>query len=323
MDNKKLVSIIIPIYNTEKYLKKCIESIINQTYRYLEIILVNDGSTDESLKICQTFAENDNRISIIDKSNGGISDARNYGIDVATGEYIVFVDSDDFIHPEMIEILYNAINLKEADVAICSYKCVKDNEAFEQEKGYDALSNLKTMSNEEALHELFGDNMVMYTVAWNKMYRSKLFYSIRYPKGKIHEDEYITYKLLYSSNVVVYVNQNLYYYLQRADSTMGKGLSKKNYDKVLAFKQRADFMILKDVCVKEAINSYFWVLQAYIQWYKKEFPNQHKEVKSLKRQYKENCKKYKKYLTHMDYFKLYFKYYFPQMYQLGKKALCK
>ena len=221
MANQELISVIVPIYNVEKYLKKCIDSIINQTYKNLEIILVDDGSPDNCGKICDEYAKNDKRIKVIHKKNGGLSDARNAGIDIAKGKYIGFVDSDDYIVSDMYEYLYNILIENSSDISICDYEYY-----YEKNNIIGKSNNVKineTVDKKEALRRLMGNSIGNY--AWNKLYKRDLFNDVRYPVGKKMEDCGTTYKLFYLSNKITIGNERKYYYLQRDDSI----LHKKNF----------------------------------------------------------------------------------------------
>jgi glycosyltransferase involved in cell wall biosynthesis len=221
------ISVIIPIYKVEKYLSNCVESVLNQTYSNLEIILVDDGSPDRCGEICDQFAARDSRIRVIHKPNGGHSDARNAGLEVATCEYVSFIDSDDFIHERFYETLLYLADRNEADIVQCDFIRISwqevakinshDPDRFVQDQMVTVLSN------HEALHNLFtyDHRYVSTVVAWNKLYKRELFDSIRYPLGKIHEDEYTTYKLLHNSRKIVLTSAPMYFYLQRDDSSMG------------------------------------------------------------------------------------------------------
>lgn len=206
--NQPLISIIIPIYNVESYLRRCLDSIIKQTYTYLEIILVDDGSPDGCPKICDEYATIDNRITVIHKKNGGLSDARNAGLDICKGDYISFVDSDDWINERYIETLLNHALKEDADIVIGENSRTKSNKKTE----------IHTFSSKKALLHLFKKNHLAFTVSWGKLYKKKLFYFLRFPLGKYHEDEFTTYILFYNSKKIVYSSEILYYYYQRENS---------------------------------------------------------------------------------------------------------
>lgn len=214
-----MVSVIVPVYKVEDYLEKCIQSIQNQTYRDLEIILVDDGSPDQCGQICDRYKAQDERIQVIHKENGGLSDARNFGIDTATGEYILFVDSDDYIHPRMVEILLKELEDAGADLAVCAFRQVDEAETVPEDvaAGGDAVS--ESFTGQEIMNNLQYRNLLT-VVAWNKLYRRQLFAQLRYPKGKIHEDEFLVHRLLHLCKKTVYIQDELYYYVRREGSIM-------------------------------------------------------------------------------------------------------
>lgn len=208
------ISIIVPVYNVEKYLTKCIDSITNQTYKDLEIILVDDGSTDNSGQICDQYAKKDNRIKVIHKENGGLSDARNVGIKNSTGEYLSFIDSDDYIDKDMIECLYNAITNANSDIAVCG-------KYIEEETGKYYLRNvnsqLKIYNSKEALKSILTNNLIDVS-ACDKLFKKTLFKDIQFPKNKYFEDMGTIYKLIDLCNSIVHIGSAKYHYIQRQDS---------------------------------------------------------------------------------------------------------
>lgn len=233
------ISIIVPIYNVEKYLPKCIDSIVGQTYRNLEIILVNDGSPDNSRAICEDYASKDARIKVVNKENGGLSDARNAGLAVATGDYISFIDSDDYIHEDYCGNLMSLMVKHNADMAQCEFlKVYHSIDTFDSEESNE---NITVLSSLEALNNLFNEQYVNSVVVWNKLYKRNLFKNIEFPKGKVHEDEYTTYKVLFETKKVVCTSQQMYYYLQRSDSIMGNDFNIKRLDKLGACQEQIVF----------------------------------------------------------------------------------
>lgn len=211
---EELISVIVPVYNVEKYLSKCIESLQNQTYKNLEIILVDDGATDDSGKICDEYAKKDNRIKVIHKKNGGLSDARNVGINSANGNYIQFIDSDDYIDLDMIELLYNNVKKYNADISMCSHYILT-----EEECTAEGTNELSVYSRVEVLKEILLDEKVR-SYAWNKLFAKKLFDEIRFPKGKVFEDILTIPKLFEKAEKVVLDDVSKYYYRQRKGSIL-------------------------------------------------------------------------------------------------------
>ena len=241
------VSVIVPIYMVEPYLKRAVDSIRNQTYQNLEIILVDDGSKDQCGRICDDYAKADNRIVVIHKENGGLSDARNAGLDIARGEYIMFVVSDDYIAPDCVETLLGCLKEHDADVSMCSY-AVTDSSEFdesifaagrnnEKEKKQSKEWKIKTDNHKSDGHEYDGSveicdrrkllsnlydanhrDATYFIVSWNKIYKASLWDGIRFPKGKIHEDEATTYKIYDRARKGVYLHRPLYGYFTAPDS---------------------------------------------------------------------------------------------------------
>ena len=221
--NNELISIVVPIYNVEKYLKECVDSILTQTYQNLEIILVDDGSTDNSGKICNEYLNKDSRIKVFHKSNGGLSDARNYGIKQSNGKYIQFTDSDDFLDKDMIKILYNDVKENNSDVSICSFYSLKEGIIFT-----DATYEKKSFSRDEAIKVNLLDKEIR-NYAWNKLYRKSIFDSVQYPKGKLFEDIPTLPRIFLQSSKISIIDIPLYYYRQRSDSILHKKTKKSEF----------------------------------------------------------------------------------------------
>uniref|UniRef100_UPI0040282AFB glycosyltransferase family 2 protein n=1 Tax=Anaerostipes hadrus TaxID=649756 RepID=UPI0040282AFB len=235
------ISVIIPVYNVEKYLDKCIESVVRQTYQNIEIILVNDGSLDNSGQICDKWAKNDKRIRVIHKENGGLSDARNFGIDIAQGKFITFVDSDDYISLEYIEYLHQILIGNCADIACCDTKIFFENNTECNERNIRE-DNVKKFTKQEAFTQMLYEKELTNS-AWGKLYKKSLFNNIRFPKGKIYEDMFTTYKLIFRSRCIVKSERKLYHYLIREDSILGTVNVKKQLDMVEAAEEMLDFAI--------------------------------------------------------------------------------
>lgn len=236
-----IISIIVPIYKVEKYLETCINSILSQTFTNFELILVDDGSPDRCGFICDEYKKKDKRIKVIHKKNGGLSDARNAGLDIATGKYIGFVDSDDIIHPKMYEILFNCMSKSDSDIVQCNFKKIKNLDEI-----VDSLGNyngtFKEYDNKAAIIDMIDNNKINVN-SWNKLYKRELFETLRFPKGKIHEDEFLTYKLLYNSRKIAYINEELYYYYQNDNGIMNGSNILKRLDRIEALEERSKFFL--------------------------------------------------------------------------------
>ncbi len=234
---KALISIIIPVYKVEKYLEKCIQSVINQTYENLQIILVDDGSPDNCGKICDEYAQKDHRIEVIHKSNGGLSDARNKGLEIAKGEYIGFVDSDDYIESDMYEVLYNLLKQYNVDVSICNFYTVSQGKIAIK----NADNGIKEYNRIEILKEILLDNDIQ-SYAWNKLYKRELFGEIKYPVGKKYEDIGTTFYLLEKCNKVVVTGKPEYYYINRQGSIVNNVTESTITDYIELIMQRYDYI---------------------------------------------------------------------------------
>lgn len=239
------ISVIVPVYNVEKYLNKCIESILNQTFKDFELILVDDGSPDNCGTICDEYALKDNRIKVIHKENGGLSDARNAGINISQGEYIMFVDSDDYITEQMIEILYNAIISDNSDIALCGLDLVDECGNSINDKKNKSCVEYACISQHEALDRLCKDE-AGYVVACGKLYKKSIFDDIRFPKGKLNEDAFVTYRIYEKCQKISCVSKLMYKYVQRNGSIMNSVATIRNLDAVEAFVERTYFLLEKN-----------------------------------------------------------------------------
>lgn len=248
-----LISIIVPVYKVEKYINRCINSIVGQSYTNLEIILVDDGSPDNCGEICDSYAREDNRIRVIHKANGGLSDARNHGIETATGKWLMFVDSDDWIHPQTVEKLYEAVKKQSVRVSVCNYE-----ETHEKNPQVDLNGNIEIKTPKE----LYLKNNIAATVAWNKLYSKECFASIRYPVGKIHEDEYVTYRILFEQEKIAFIDQPFYAYFINPEGITKSRWNPKRLDAVDAFNEQLKyFKFIKDNDLTAfKLRSFFWNL---------------------------------------------------------------
>ena len=232
-----LISVIIPVYKVEKYLDKCVQSVVDQTYRNLEIILVDDGSPDRCGEMCDAWAQKDSRIRVIHKTNGGLSDARNAGLDIATGAYIGFVDSDDYIHYEMYQRLYQEMIDRDADIVICDFSRVNESDGSILSSYDDLYKGL--VNKTEAMRCLCHSGK--YMAVWNKLFRRHLFAQLRFPYGKIGEDVYIMPMVYDKCKTIVATPSKYYYYVQTPNSICRGNKSIKHLDGVEAYYSMLQF----------------------------------------------------------------------------------
>ena len=234
-----LISVIIPVYGVEKYIAQCLESIINQTYKNLEIIVVNDGTKDRSAEIAKEYAAKDSRIKVYDFQNGGLSVARNRGLEIATGDYISYIDSDDWLDTKMYETLLEAAMKNDADMVKCGI--IETNGATEEKITF---SDIKIINNEQ--HKAFENyfNGMLWTLAWNGLYKKELAQKVKFPDNVVHEDNYSSGMFLYLAKKVLVIPFCGNYY-RFNDSGISKGEVKKPLDKILAIsKLKKDLLAL-------------------------------------------------------------------------------
>ncbi len=240
MNDNPLISVIVPIYNVEKYLKRCIESIRNQTYVNLEIILVDDGSTDRCAEICDEYANLDNRIKVIHKENGGLSEARNFGLDIMSGEYVTCIDSDDFVSPFFVENLF---------LALVKGNCTISGSWFVEYYDGDALPKQNKVASDE-IQVLPRENLyrkMLYqdgfeVSAWGKLYKSEFFNGVRYPVGKLYEDIPTTYLLLEKAEQIAVIPNVDYYYFQRSNSIAQSKFNIRKMDAIIHMNELRKFI---------------------------------------------------------------------------------
>lgn len=228
------ISIIVPIYNIEGYVDKCVRSIVGQTYKNIEIILVDDGSTDNSGAMCDKWAAEDPRIIVLHKENEGLSDARNSGLEIATGKYVGFIDGDDWLAEDMYEYLHRLIADNDADISICEHY-VEDENGNLSEDGV-LNSNIDILSKTEAIHYLIQDE-VLHSFAWDKLYKRELFDGVTYPTRRYVQDMFTTYKVFLKSEKIVYGHEPKYYYFQRSNSIQRTRGEKLDWDQFSAYKE--------------------------------------------------------------------------------------
>ena len=226
----KLVSIIVPVHNVEKYIERCIESILGQTYKEIELLLIDDGSTDKSGNICEKYSNQDSRVKVFHKVSGGPSDARNFGLDHIKGEFITFIDSDDFISKWYVEYLLHLIEKHDADMSVCQYR-----ESAETSFNFEHSAETAELvcSQKEAFERYCYQRGIAQNV-WGKMYVKRVYQSLRFPKNQLYEDEGIFYKVLDKCRKVVIGNQIHYFYYKRSDSIIRSNFTIAKYDYVVS-----------------------------------------------------------------------------------------
>ena len=224
-----LISVIVPVYQVEQYLERCVNSILNQSYHNLEIILVDDGSTDQGGAICDRYGAQNTMVKVIHQNNQGLSAARNTGIEASTGEWICFVDSDDYIEEDMLEIMHRTSVDDLSDMAICGFVRCDDEDHVIKVKSFERQCIDPYQAMERGMAES------LFTVAWNKLIRRRCLGEIRFPKGKIHEDEFTTYRIVDRCEKISLVDREFYHYTVRSSSITQNSYSVKNLDAIEAF----------------------------------------------------------------------------------------
>ena len=257
-----LISVIVPVYNVEKYLRKCIDSVLAQTYNNIEVILVDDGSPDNCGKICDEYSLMDSRIKVIHKENGGLSDARNKGIEAANGKYIMFVDSDDYISNTMIDTMYKHIISDDSDMVICRLLHVDEAGNVTNDFLDMCPHNNMIMSSDNILKWIAKEDILFFVVACCKLYKRSLWSDIRFPKGKLHEDEFVAHHIIGLCNLISFIDEPLYYYVQHGGSITNSKWSVKRLDAVEAYLDRTDYYFNKNYNF-EAVNIFRSTISIY------------------------------------------------------------
>lgn len=236
----KTISVVIPVYNVEKYLSECLDSVINQTYKNLQIIIVDDGSTDFSGKICDVYAEKDNRITVVHQKNAGAGAAKNTGLELIDGDYFSIIDSDDYIELDMYEKMVNSLEKYNADIVQCLFRNVFVNDSFDRK--YKIKGNYpKVLTSKSCLKEYLYD--WKYAIFWNKLFKKSLLQNIKFPVGRKIDDEFFTYKLVCNAKKVVNIDNILYNYRMRKTSVMNENNSDRLiYDRIDCFVERYDYI---------------------------------------------------------------------------------
>lgn len=279
LEKEELISVIVPIYNVENELDRCLDSIINQTYQNLEIILVNDGSTDNSKSICDEYLKKDNRIIYIEQKNQGLSAARNTGILKAKGDYYIFIDSDDYINLNFVLELYKTLITNKSDISVCGYKKV-----YEEKEDISRKENgvICSYSGNLKYYNVYNEFDIYTTVAWNKLYKKEIFKDLKYPISKIHEDEFVVLQVLENANKISYTSCKYYYYYQRANSITGN-YKYNRVDILEALKNKMDFFEKKKFkrLYSYALYDYYYQLYNQVKLLKEYCPDKKKKISQI------------------------------------------
>ena len=232
-----LISVVLPIYKVEKYLEKCVESVIKQTYKNIEIILVDDGSPDNCPNLCDEYMKKDNRIKVIHKQNGGLSDARNAGINIAKGKYITFIDSDDYVDYDYVEFLYKAIKEANAQMSIASHRVIYDSGKIIEK----ATNENSVLEPEKVLERILYDEGIDLS-SWGKLYLTSLFNNVKFPKGRLFEDSATTYLLVEQCDKIAIVSESKYNYIIRGESITTANFSPKKMDLITSTTEMTNYI---------------------------------------------------------------------------------
>ena len=269
-----LVSIIVPVYNAEKYLKKCLISILSQTYHSLEIILVDDGSTDSSGQLVEDYAKSDSRIKTIHQKNTGLSGARNAGLKIATGEYVTFIDSDDQIAPDMVKGLLTALQKSNTDIAMCSFKEIYPNGKI---KHFNHNCPTQIYTTKDALAAMLQEKGFMLSTTM-KLFPTKYFKNIKFPVNKLHEDVGTTYKLIMKAHKIIFIPDEYYIYIHHNNSIINQSFNNRKFDLIELTDQMCDdidakYPDLKNITNERRMRARFSILR--------QIPLSHPQFKNL------------------------------------------
>ncbi|MCT2160841.1 glycosyltransferase family 2 protein [Granulicatella adiacens] len=283
------ISIIVPVYNVEQYLERCVESLMSQSYKNIEILLINDGSTDNSGKLCDEIAKRDSRITVYHKENGGLSDARNYGVDKATADFVGFVDSDDYVDEDMYEVLLSNLLKYDAEISFCRLYDVYNDQVLKDESKNEPY----LMTSEEAIKMVL-EAKIFSVTAVNKLYKKSLFNQIRFEKGKIAEDAFLMVDLLSRCQKIAATEVHKYYYMHRENSITTQKFTPKFLNVIEAYEKNAKIVAEKYPNLQYQADTricwaYFYVLDRLLK-------DEAYKDSALEAQLIQNLKKYKKFI---------------------------
>ncbi len=327
---KPLITVVVPVYNTEKYLRQCLVSISRQSYDHLDVVLVNDGSTDNSGEICKGFCDTDARFRLVSQDNAGLGAARNKGIDLAQGEYICFVDSDDRIHPDYVRTLYENLILYQADLSICSYRIVAENSSGTHDNAVGTPTNeIEVMDRSALLETLLTEETNEVLVAWNKLVSRDWLYGFRF-ENKWHEDQFMINEYILRCEKAVLTSAKLYDYRYRPESIMGSEMQHdlRHLDDLEAKEKRVQYFyteeyrsVWKPLFLQYLNNRIFW----YVKLSNKENAKKIKQI--IYPSYKWGLRQYFKigglFRKNGDAFRMYAFLFSPKLYKLSRNQFHK
>lgn len=320
----ELISVIVPVYNAAAFLDKCIQSIIEQTYSQLEIILVNDGSIDESGDICKKYEKIDKRISVYHQQNRGLSAARNTGIENAKGKYLCFVDADDWLDRKYCEELYHVVKVYHTQIALCDFFKIRSEEEVKQTKKSGRTAEYSQTEILYWLSDWKSQEYARLVVAWNKLYARECFEKLRYPEGKLHEDEFVIHHILEKCPRVAVIEDGLYYYRQHTESIMGRndfGTNMCHMDSVNALENRIDFYRgSNQQAFLDAFHNYLRMVNSFYEMYRNKKEDVYQKArKQLIKRYRKKYRESKAFFDVEAHFRYGIFYHMPEVYRI----LCK
>lgn len=290
--NSNKISVIVPIYNSEEYLNQCIRSIVNQTYKNLEIILVNDGSTDNSLNICNEWKQKDNRIVVIDKPNGGVARARNLGLDKASGDFIGFVDHDDYIEKEMYETMMNNMIKHNADIVMCSSSGVYSDGT--KTKSYTNYKSFE-INKDELINRMLSYEKIFCSSVWSKLYKREVVSSIRFETDITLGDDYYYNGIAYTNIEKFYYDEKSLYNYRVREGTISRNIEYNHFfDKYIVVGRLSQYYSKNDIRESEAFNTFKFATSYEILYRLYEYKGNSIEKKKWKKTFKKHAKKYPK-----------------------------
>lgn len=292
---KPLISIIVPVYKVERYLRRCVNSVLTQTYDNFELILIDDGSPDGCPVICDEYAKNDSRVRVIHQTNQGLAEVRNVGVLQARGEYIAFIDSDDFVASNYIEMLYRGIKEFGADISICSFRKVQSEMTETEEKEFSEFKEVSFAKAMKYFASFQPGVSIAFVSAWAKLYKKELFDGVKYPKGKLYEDSYTSYKLLYRATKMVFSTSRLYYYYENPQSITTVKFSERTLDILDASRSAIDyFETEKRYDVVSVLNQFLLAREIFCWWGMKYTLKEKEKAKEILKTFRTDFKKTRK-----------------------------